>query len=163
MGTVNVTKNTQEQSVTLYDEFYNKTTAISQNEYEVVRTFFKSYGYDNEIADDFTAVFFQILDAYNITQDELLKEFKVAVLPGTSFADTAETSWANTASTKWANTPATISVTIDAKTTQEIYMIQKRLDLLLDNFQSIENQLAQLEEREPIEMRVEFVPPELRR
>jgi len=78
MGTVNVTKDTQEQSVTLFDEFYNKTTAISQNDYEIVRTFFKSYGYNNDIADDFTAVFFQILDAYNITQDELLKEFKAS-------------------------------------------------------------------------------------
>ncbi|NDB64733.1 MAG: hypothetical protein EB168_03555 [Euryarchaeota archaeon] len=78
MGTVNVTKNTQDQSVTIFDQFYNRTTAISQNDYEIVSTFFKAYGYDSDIADDFTSVFFQILEAYDITRDELLKEFQGA-------------------------------------------------------------------------------------
>jgi len=78
MSTVNVTKNTLEQTVILYDEFYNKTNSASQNDYEIVRTFFLSYGYSDDVANDFTAVFFQILDAYNITQDELLKEFKAS-------------------------------------------------------------------------------------
>jgi len=76
MGTVNVKKSTSDSSYLIFDNFYKKEIKVNPNEYDIVRGFFAQTFRDAKIADDFTAVFFQIATGYEKPPLELLEEFK---------------------------------------------------------------------------------------
>jgi hypothetical protein len=76
MGTVNVKKSTTDSSIILFDKFYKKEIQVDSADYDIVRAYFRSIYQDPLIADDFTAVIFQIAQGYNRDIHELLEEFK---------------------------------------------------------------------------------------
>ena len=81
MSSVNVTKNNTDKTVLIFDQFYEKELVISQADYDIVNSFFRKYYSDSSIADDFTSVFFQIVNGYKITVEELLAKFREADNP----------------------------------------------------------------------------------
>ena len=76
MSSVNVTKNNTDKTVLIFDQFYEKELVISQADYDLVNSFFRKYYSDSDIANDFTSVFFQIVNGYKITVEELLAKFR---------------------------------------------------------------------------------------
>lgn len=76
MGTVNVRKSTTDKSVILFDNFYKREIKVDSNEYDIVRAYFRSIYQDPNIADDFTAVMFEVALGYNKNVLELLDEMK---------------------------------------------------------------------------------------
>ena len=81
MSSVNVTKNNLDKTVEIFDNFYEKPIVINQADYDIVNSFFRKFYQDQGIADDFTSVFFQIVNGYNITVEELLTKFREADNP----------------------------------------------------------------------------------
>lgn len=81
MASVNVTKNNLDKTVEIFDSFYDKELIIDQADYDIVSSFFRKFYQDQGIADDFTSVFFQIVNGYKITVEELLAKFKEADNP----------------------------------------------------------------------------------
>tara|TARA_B100001057_G_scaffold334894_1_gene335518 strand:- start:338 stop:700 length:363 start_codon:yes stop_codon:yes gene_type:complete len=76
MSSINVTFNSDDNTVILFDTFYKKEMVINGDQYDIARAFFRSVFTDNQIAEQFTNIFFQIRDAYNKDFDELLNDFK---------------------------------------------------------------------------------------
>lgn len=76
MSSINVTFNSEDNTVILFDSFYKNEIIISADQYDIARAFFRSVFTDNEIAEQFTNTFFQIKVAYNKDFDELLNDFK---------------------------------------------------------------------------------------
>ena len=77
MGTsVNVTRDDKEAVVILFDSFYSNEVKVSAAEYDIVLSYFKSVFVDQDLAADFTTVFFTIKVGYGKTTDELLDIFK---------------------------------------------------------------------------------------
>jgi hypothetical protein len=76
MGTVNVKKSTTDSSIIIFDNFYKREIKVDAADYDIVRSYFKSIYQDSDIADDFTAVIFQIAQGYERDVHELLEEMK---------------------------------------------------------------------------------------
>ena len=81
MSSVNVTKNNLDKTIEIFDSFYEKPIVIDQADYDIVNSFFRKFYQDQGIADDFTSVFFQIVNGYKITVEELLAKFREAENP----------------------------------------------------------------------------------
>ena len=81
MSSVIVTKNNTDKTVLIFDLFYEQELVIDQGDYDIVNSFFRKYYSDSDIADDFTSVFFQIVNGYKITVEELLTKFREADNP----------------------------------------------------------------------------------
>lgn len=76
MGTVNVKKSTTDSSLLLFDNFYKQQIEVDAADYDLVRSYFRSIYQDADIADDFTAVLFQIAQGYNKDIHALLEELR---------------------------------------------------------------------------------------
>ena len=76
MGTINITKSTTDNTITIFDSFFEKEIKINAAEYDQVNAYFKSQLADDKIANDFTAVVFEIAQGYNQTVEETLNSLK---------------------------------------------------------------------------------------
>ena len=78
MSSINVSFNSEDNTVKIYDEFYGTEAVISAEQFDIARAYFRSVFNDNLIAEQFTTTFFAIKETYNKDFDELLKEFKAS-------------------------------------------------------------------------------------
>jgi hypothetical protein len=85
----------------------------------------------------------------------LVREYQSIAVPDALFVDTADGKWVDTPGSEW--------LRISEETKTKMFVLQKRLDLLLENFQTLEDRLAALEDREPKNMPLEFIPKKYRK
>jgi|TARA_B100000085_G_C18176375_1_gene363686 dimeric dUTPase (all-alpha-NTP-PPase superfamily) len=78
MSSINVSFNSEDNTVKIFDEFYGTEAVISAEQFDIARAYFRSVFNDNLIAEQFTTTFFAIKETYNKDFDELLKEFKAS-------------------------------------------------------------------------------------
>ena len=76
MSTINVTKNTTDSTIKIFDSFYNQEIIVNQAEYDQAQSFFRSVFIDKKIADDFTATVFQLSSAYDIPVMTIIDQMK---------------------------------------------------------------------------------------
>jgi len=66
----------QDQTVRLYNEFYNLLLTVSADEYEIVQSFFTGYTDSKDVADNFTETLFRISNQTGIPVLTLLDTFQ---------------------------------------------------------------------------------------
>jgi len=66
----------QDQSVRIFNEFYNLKLVVSANEYEIVQSFFRGYTDSLAVADNFTETLFRISNQTGIEVLTLLDTFQ---------------------------------------------------------------------------------------
>ena len=76
MSTINIKKSNTDSTVVIFDSFFNKEIKINAAEYDQVNAYFKSVFTDVQIANDFTAVLFEIAEGYGQDVNETLESFK---------------------------------------------------------------------------------------
>ena len=76
MSTVNVTKSSTDSTVTIFDSYYQNEIKINAAEYDQVNAYFRSRFANDAIANDFTAVIFEIAQGYGQPVAELLDSIK---------------------------------------------------------------------------------------
>ena len=76
MSTINVTRNNAESTITIFDNFFKKQIKINAAEYDQINAYFRSQLSEDTIANDFTAVIFEIAQGYNQSPLELLDSIK---------------------------------------------------------------------------------------
>jgi hypothetical protein len=76
LGTVNYQNTNIDQTVRIYDNFYNYNADVPAAEYDVVRSFFQREMKDKTVANNFTASLFQVADRTGISALTLLEQFK---------------------------------------------------------------------------------------
>jgi hypothetical protein len=67
-----------DNTVKIFDSFYNINMIVPTNQYDVVRSFFKSVCSDNKTAENFTAFLFRIAQESDIDALSLLETIKGA-------------------------------------------------------------------------------------
>jgi len=72
MSTINVTKSNTENTLLIFDNYYQKEIKVNAAEYDQVNAYFRSIFDDITIANDFSAVVFEIAQGYNQPVLELL-------------------------------------------------------------------------------------------
>ena len=75
-NSVNTLNPALDQTVRVYDEFYEFAVDVDSNEYDVVYSFFRSVFGSNEAADSFTSVLFRISDETETPVLTLLQEME---------------------------------------------------------------------------------------
>jgi hypothetical protein len=65
-----------DQTVRIFDEFYNLRLVVSANEYEIVHSFFTGYTTSQDVADNFTQTLFRISNQTGINVLTLLDSFQ---------------------------------------------------------------------------------------
>jgi len=76
MGTVNAVNDSVDQTVRIFDEFYEFVLDVDANEYDVVNSYFSSV-FDTQLAaDNFSSTLFRISDEANIPVLTLLEEIR---------------------------------------------------------------------------------------
>lgn len=65
-----------DQTVRIFNEFYNLRLVVSANEYEIVLSFFNDYTTSDSIARNFTETLFRIANQTGIDVLELLDSFQ---------------------------------------------------------------------------------------
>lgn len=76
MSTINVTKSSTDSTVTIFDNYYQREIKINAAEYDQVNAYFRSQFSNDAIANDFTAVIFEIAQGYAQPVLELLESIK---------------------------------------------------------------------------------------
>lgn len=76
MSTVNVKRSNTDKSIIIFDSFYKREIKVDSNEFDIVRSYFLDLYTNPAIADDFTAVIFQIATGYEKSALEILEEMK---------------------------------------------------------------------------------------
>lgn len=76
MGTVNALNPAIDQTVRVYDNFYNFDVSIPVNEYDVVFSFFKSIFTTTQAAGNFTTTLFRIAEQTNTSVLTLLQQLQ---------------------------------------------------------------------------------------
>ena len=76
MSTVNVTRNNTESTVIIFDNFFKKEIKINAADYDQINAYFRAQLGEDKIANDFTAVVFEIAQGYNQTVEETLNSLK---------------------------------------------------------------------------------------
>lgn len=66
----------QDQTVRIFNEFYNLKLRVSANEYEIVRSFFRGYTDSIDVANSFTETLFRISNETDIDVLTLLDTFQ---------------------------------------------------------------------------------------
>lgn len=64
-----------DQTVRIFNEFYNLRLVVSANEYEIVNSFFRGYTTSDSVAKNFTEILFRIANQTGIDVLELLDSF----------------------------------------------------------------------------------------
>lgn len=75
-NSVNVLNPAVDQTVRVFDEFYEFAVDVDANEYDIVYSFFRSVFGSNASADDFTSVLFRVSDETETPVLTLLKEME---------------------------------------------------------------------------------------
>lgn len=65
-----------DQTVRIFNEFYNLNLVVSSNEYDIVRSFFAEYTTDSVVAGSFTETLFRISNQTGIPVLTLLDSFQ---------------------------------------------------------------------------------------
>jgi len=76
MSTVNIKKSDTDASIIIFDSFYKREIKVDINEYDLIRAYFLDLYQNSNIADDFTAVVFQIATGYEKSALDILEEMK---------------------------------------------------------------------------------------
>lgn len=76
MGTVNATNTNIDQTVRIYDQFYQYSEDIPAAEYDVVWSYFRSVFNTNEQAQNFTVAWFRAAQAAGISPITMLQEIQ---------------------------------------------------------------------------------------
>ena len=71
-----IQRQTQEQTVKIFDAFYKQNTVIPTNQWDYVKSYFDSVCDTKQIAENFTAVFFRMAEANGIDAMVLLEELQ---------------------------------------------------------------------------------------
>ena len=66
----------QDQTVRIFNEFYNLELRVSANEYEIVQSFFRGYTDSVDVANNFTETLFRISNETGIEVLTLLDTFQ---------------------------------------------------------------------------------------
>ena len=66
----------QDQTVRIFNEFYNLELRVSANEYEIVQSFFRGYTDSIDVANNFTETLFRISNQTGIEVLTLLDTFQ---------------------------------------------------------------------------------------
>lgn len=78
MSSINYTNYNIDQTVRVFDTFYNYDIAIPANEYDIVNGYFKSVMTSKQAADSFTVSLFQVAQDTKIPALTLLDSFQAA-------------------------------------------------------------------------------------
>lgn len=76
MATVNYSNPNQDQTVKIFDEFYDFNLTVDANLYDAVYSYFQSVFADNSSAKNFTLTLFRISEASAIPALDLLSDIK---------------------------------------------------------------------------------------
>lgn len=76
MGSVNTINRNVDQTVRIFDGFYDYQTEVDANEYDVVNSYFESVFGTNEAAANFSVTLFRIADETNTPVLTLLAEIQ---------------------------------------------------------------------------------------
>jgi hypothetical protein len=74
MGTVNAVNTNIDQTVRIYDQFYQYAEDISAAEYDIVWSYFKSVFNTNEQAQNFTVAWFRAAQAAGVSAITMLQD-----------------------------------------------------------------------------------------
>lgn len=75
-GSVNNTNFNKDQTVRIFDQFYDYDVNIPAAEYDVVRSYFQKTMSSRQAADNFTVSLFRVAESTGIAPLTLLKEFQ---------------------------------------------------------------------------------------
>ena len=75
-GSLNYTNTNLDQTVRIFDKFYNYDVNVPAAEYDIVYSFFKTVMADNKTAGNFTVSLFKVADDTGISPLTLLQEFQ---------------------------------------------------------------------------------------
>ena len=75
-GSVNYTNTNLDQTVRVFDRFYNYEAYVPAAEYDIVLSFFKQQMGDARVAGNFTVSLFQVAEQTNIPALTLLENFQ---------------------------------------------------------------------------------------
>lgn len=68
--------NPVDRTIKIFDQFYNNNLVINANEYSLVLSYFKNVCATNDIAENYTSIFFRIAQEVGINPVELLELVK---------------------------------------------------------------------------------------
>lgn len=74
MGTVNATNTNIDQTVRIFDQFYNYAENVPAAEYDIVWSYFKSVFNTDEQAQNFTVAWFRAAEASNMDAVSMLQQ-----------------------------------------------------------------------------------------
>jgi len=78
MASINYTNYNIDQTVRVFDKFYDVTIPVPAGEYDIVLSYFKSQMTDESAAANFTSSLFQVANATNTPALTLLQSFESA-------------------------------------------------------------------------------------
>jgi hypothetical protein len=81
MSTVNYVNQQIDQTVRIFDEFYNYETVVSAQEYDVVYSFFESVYKDRDAAANFSLILFKVAEQSEIPVMDLLQSLQGKAKP----------------------------------------------------------------------------------
>lgn len=76
MALFSIEQNNLDNTVKIFDSFYNTNLVINSNQYDIVKGYFTNIADSKEIAETYTALFFRIAQEANIDAITLLDTIK---------------------------------------------------------------------------------------
>ena len=76
MPTINETNTRIDQTVRIFDQFYNYSANVPAQEYDVVYSYFKSVFKTNLAAENFTSALFRVAEQNNLNVMDMLQGFQ---------------------------------------------------------------------------------------
>lgn len=70
--TTSITRNTEDQTVLIFDNFYNTEFIVNASEYDLVYSYFSGTSKNEQIAENFTALLFRIAQEGGLNVVDLL-------------------------------------------------------------------------------------------